>query len=278
MILNKTDNIFKEMCQDILDNGFDTTDNTVRAVWKNGDPAYTIKRFAVTNRYDLQKEFPILTLREINWKAAIDEILWIWQKKSNNVKDLNSKIWDSWADENGSIGKTYGWQLAQKSMYKEGEFDQVDRLLYDLKHNPMDRAMIAEMYNHKNLMEMGLRPCAHHIQLNVTGDTLNMYLKQRSQDVLVANNWNVVQYAILLHMFAQASGLKAGELVHSIVDCHIYNWHIPMVEELIQRESYVGPKLVINPNITNFYDFKVEDFTLENYEFGTPIKGIPVAV
>lgn len=275
--MSRTDYLFRKMCVDILENGFDTTGNKVRARWKDGDPAYTIKQFAVINRYNLAEEFPILTLREINFKAAIDEILWIWQKKSNNIKDLGSKIWNAWADENGSIGKAYGYQLAQKSIYPEGEFDQVDRMLWALRNDPYDRAMIADMFVHQDLHAMRLRPCAHHIQLDVANGKLNMLLKQRSQDVLVANNWNVMQYAILQHMFAIHAGLEVGELVHVITDCHIYNWHIPMIEELIERDGFEAPKLIINPEVKNFYDFKVEDFTLENYQHGAPIKGIPVA-
>jgi len=219
----------------------------VRARWADGTPAHTIKKFGVVNRYDLSEEFPILTLRPTNLKAAIDELLWIWQKKSNNIKDLNSHIWDSWADENGSIGKAYGYQLSIKHKYPEGEFDQVDRIIYDLKHNPYSRRIIANMYNHSDLHEMNLYPCAYSITFNVTGRKLNAILNQRSQDVLVANNWNVAQYAILVHMFAQVCDLEVGELVHVIADAHIYDRHIPLVKELIQRTPYPAPKLWINP-------------------------------
>ncbi|NLX75952.1 MAG: thymidylate synthase [Clostridiaceae bacterium] len=276
--MSQADLIFIDMCRDIINNGFSSEGQKVRPRWEDGTPAHTVKKFGVVNRYDLSREFPILTLRPINFKAAIDEILWIWQKKSNRIRDLNSHIWDAWADENGTIGKAYGYQLGIKHKYPEGEFDQVDRVLYDLKHNPYSRRIITNMYNHADLHEMNLYPCAYSMTFNVTGNRLNAILNQRSQDVLVANNWNVVQYSILVHMFAQVSGLVAGELVHVIADAHIYDRHIPIVEELIQREPFAAPKLVINPDIKNFYDFKVEDFALENYQHGEPVRKIPVAV
>jgi len=276
--MSKADEIFISMCREILDNGFSSEGQQVRAKWADGTPAHTIKKFAVINRYDLAEEFPILTLRKINWQGAIDELLWIWQKKSNNIKDLNSRIWDSWADENGSIGKAYGYQLRIKHKYPEGEFDQVDRVLYDLKHNPYSRRIIVNMYNHNDLHAMNLYPCAYSMTFNVTGRKLNAILNQRSQDVLVANNWNVVQYSILVHMLAQVSNLEVGELVHVIADAHIYDRHIPLVNELIRRKPYPAPKLIINPEKKNFYDFRVEDFRLENYQYGEPMKNIPVAI
>lgn len=276
--MSKADEIFINMCIDILENGVSTQGQKVRPVWEDGTPAHTIKKFGVVNRYDLSEEFPILTLRPTPLKKAIDELLWIWQKKSNNIRDLNSRIWDAWADEDGSIGKAYGYQLSIKHKYKEGEFDQVDRVLYDLKHNPYSRRIIVNMYNHSDLHEMNLYPCAYSITFNVTGDKLNAILNQRSQDVLPANNWNVCQYAILVHMFAQVSGLKAGELVHVIADAHIYDRHIPIVEELIKRPKYPAPKLIINPDVKNFYDFTVDDFELVGYKAGPQIKNIPIAI
>lgn len=276
--MSLADKIFIDMCNDILENGVSSEGEIVRARWDDGQPAHTIKKFCVVNRYDLSKEFPILTLRPTNLKAAIDELLWIWQKKSNNVKDLNSHIWDSWADETGSIGKAYGYQIGQKHLYKEGEFDQIDRVIYDLKHNPYSRRIITNIYNHNDLNEMNLYPCAYSMTFNVTGNKLNGILNQRSNDVLVANNWNVTQYAILVYMLAQVSDLEVGEFVHVIADAHIYDRHIPLVKELINRETYDAPKLIINPNVKNFYDFKVEDFTLENYQSGPQIKKIPVAI
>ena len=275
--MSKADKIFIDMCRDILDSGVSTQGETVRAKWDDGTPAYTVKKFAIVNRYDLSQEFPILTLRPTNLKNAVDEILWIWQKKSNKLCDLNSHIWDSWADENGTIGKAYGYQLSLKHKYAEGEFDQVDRVLYDLNHNPYSRRIIVSMYNHSDLHEMQLYPCAYSMTFSVTGNRLNAILNQRSQDVLVAGNWNVAQYAALLHMFALSSGLEAGELVHVIADAHIYDRHIPLVEELISRQQYPAPKLVITPK-TDFYNFRVEDFTLSNYQTGPQIKKIPVAV
>jgi len=276
--MSKADRIFVEMCTDILENGWSSEGQNVRAVWEDGVPAHTIKKFGVVNRYDLSEEFPILTLRGTNLKAAVDELLWIWQRKSNNIMDLNSHIWDSWADETGSIGKAYGYQMGMKHKYREGEFDQVDRVLYDLKHNPYSRRIITNMYNHSDLHEMNLYPCAYSMTFNVTGRKLNGILNQRSQDVLVANNWNVVQYAVLIHMLAQVSDLEPGELVHVIADAHIYDRHIPIVKELIGREQHPAPKFVMNPDIKNFYDFTVDDFALENYVRGPQIKNIPVAV
>lgn len=276
--MSNADKIFIRMCEDILHNGVSSEGELVRAKWKDGEPAHTIKRFGIINRYDLSKEFPILTLRPINLEAAIDEILWIWQRKSNNIRDLNSSIWDSWANEDGSIGKAYGYQLKIKHKYSEGEFDQVDRLLYDLKNNPYSRRMLVNMYNHKDLYEMNLYPCAYSMTFNVVGQKLNAILNQRSQDVLVANNWNVVQYSILMHMLAQVSNLRVGELIHVISDAHIYDRHIPLVEELIQKNTHIAPKLVVNTSVRNFYDFEVSDFRLENYVHGKQIKNIPVAI
>lgn len=276
--MSLADKIFIDMCNDILENGVLSDGEVVRAKWDDDQPAHTIKKFCIVNRYDLSKEFPILTLRPTNLKAAIDELLWIWQKKSNNINDLNSRIWDSWADETGSIGKAYGYQIGQKHQYKEGEFDQIDRVIYDLKHNPYSRRIITNIYNHDDLNEMNLYPCAYSMTFNVTGNKLNAILNQRSNDILVANNWNVTQYAILVHMLAQVSDLEVGEFVHVIADAHIYDRHIPLVKELINRESYDAPKLIINPDVKNFYDFRVEDFTLENYQSGPQIKKIPVAI
>lgn len=276
--MSYADELFINMCTDILKNGFSTEGEKVRPKWEDGSYAYTIKRFGIVNRYDLSKEFPALTLRKTAFKSAVDEILWIWQKKSNNVNELNSHIWDSWADESGSIGKAYGYQLGVKHQYKEGEMDQVDRVLYDLKANPYSRRIMTNLYVHQDLHEMNLYPCAYSMTFNVTGNKLNAILNQRSQDILTANNWNVVQYAVLLHMIAQVSGLEAGELVHVIADAHIYDKHIPLVKELISRETYPAPVFHINKEIKNFYDFTVDDVWLENYVTGPQIKNIPVAV
>ncbi|MFW5779980.1 MAG: thymidylate synthase [Bacillota bacterium] len=276
--MSLADKVFIENCKDILQNGYWDTDFDVRPKWEDKQPAHTVKKFAMVNRYDLSKEFPIITIRKTNFKAAIDEILWIWQKKSNNINDLNSSIWDSWADESGSIGKAYGYQLKQKHTYPEGEFDQVDRILYDLKNNPQSRRIIANMYNHKDLNKMNLYPCAYSLTLNVTGNKLNAILNQRSQDMVVANNWNVVQYSVLLMMFAKVSGLEAGELVHVVADAHIYDRHIPILEEVMKRETFPAPKLRINPDIKDFYQFKVEDFELVDYKY-TPLGvRLPVAI
>ncbi len=275
--MSKADKIFKDMCTKILNEGVNTDGQKVRPHWEDGASAHTIKKFGIINEYDLSEEFPIITLRPTAFKSAIDEILWIWQKKSNNIKDLNSKIWNNWADENGSIGKAYGYQLGIKHKYKEGYFDQVDRVLYDLKNNPMSRRIMTNIYVHQDLHEMNLYPCAYSMTFNVEKDKLNAILNQRSSDVLVANNWNVVQYAVLLHMFAQVSDLKAGKLIHVIADAHIYDRHIDMIKELLEREEYPAPTFKINPDIKNFYDFTVDDFKLVNYKAGKQLK-IPVAI
>ena len=256
--MSYADQLFIKNCKDILENGVWDTDHEVRPVWEDGTPAHTIKKFGIVNRYDLTKEFPVITLRRTYFKSAVDELLWIWQKKSNNVHDLKSHIWDSWADETGSIGKAYGYQLGVKHHYKEGDFDQVDRILYDLKHNPLSRRIMSNIYNHHDLSEMHLYPCAYSMTFNVSGDTLNGILNQRSQDMLTANSWNVCQYAVLMHMFAQASGLKVGELVHVIADAHIYDRHIPMVEELLKKEPLPGPTLWVDPEIKDFYQFTTD--------------------
>lgn len=276
--MSYADNLFINMCKDILENGYSTEGEKVRPKWADGTYAYTIKKFGVVNRYDLSKEFPAMTLRKTYVKSAVDELLWIWQKKSNNVHDLKSHIWDSWADEDGSIGKAYGYQLGVKHQYKEGMMDQVDRLIYDLKNNPYSRRMMTNIYVHQDLHEMNLYPCAYSMTFNVTGDRLNAILNQRSQDVLTANNWNVVQYAVLVHMLAQVTGFKPGELVHVIADAHIYDRHIPLVKELISRPVYPAPKFSLNPDIKDFYDFTVDDITIEDYVTGPQIKDIPVAI
>jgi len=272
---NNSDRIFIEMCKHILENG---DRHSGRPVWNDGKKAEWLSVSSIVNKYDLSKEFPIGTLRPLNLKACIDEILWIYQKKSNNIKDLNSKIWDSWADENGSINRAYGYQLGIKHKYSDGEFDQVDRILKDLKENPYNRRLIMSFWNPSDIMQKPLLECAYSITLVPYKDRLDGILNQRSNDVLVANNWNVCQYAILLYMFAQVSGFKVGTLTHVIADAHIYDRHIPMVEELITRPPYKAPILKINENVKDFYDFKVEDFVLENYEHGEQVRNIPVAV
>ena len=276
--MSYADKVFKDNVIDILEYGFSDKDLEVRPHWADGTPAHTIKKFGVVNRYDLSKEFPIMTLRRTYWKSALDELLWIWQKKSNDVHELKSHVWDSWADENGTIGKAYGYQLGVKHKYKEGMFDQVDRVLYDLKHNPQSRRILTNIYNHADLSEMGLYPCAYSMTFNVTGDTLNAILNQRSQDMVTANNWNVVQYALLTHMFAQVSGLKVGEFVHVIADCHIYDRHVEIAKDMLHQSEFPAPKLEINPDIKNFYDFTVDDFKLTGYEYNKKKYDIEVAI
>ncbi|MDD7193102.1 MAG: thymidylate synthase [Oscillospiraceae bacterium] len=272
------DKVFIDTCKDILQNGFWDTELEVRPKWEDGTPAHTVKKFGVVNRYDLSKEFPALTVRKTFLKSAVDEILWIWQKKSNNVNDLRGNIWDAWADENGSIGKAYGYQMGIKHHYKEGDMDQVDRVLYDLKHNPQSRRILTNIYVHQDLSEMALYPCAYSMTFNVTGKKLNAILNQRSQDMLAANGWNVCQYAALVCMFAQVSGLEPGEFVHVIADAHIYDRHVPIVEELISREPYDAPDFVMDKSITDFYKFTRDSFSLENYKYHEFNEKIPVAI
>ncbi len=276
--MSKADILYRETCEKILSEGVWDTDRAVRPRWQDGTPAHTVKCFGIVNRYDLREEFPIMTLRRTYFRSCVDELLWIWQKKSNNVRDLGSHVWDSWADENGSIGKAYGYQLGVKHRYPEGEFDQVDRVLYDLKNNPASRRILTNLYNFEDLHDMALYPCAYSMTFNVSGNTLNAILNQRSQDMLTANNWNVVQYAVLVHMLAQVSGLQAGELVHVIADCHIYDRHVPLVEKMLQNEPLPAPKFYVNQKVKDFYQFTVDDFRLENYQYHEFREKIPVAV
>ena len=276
--MSYADEIFISTCKDILENGYWDTDLEVRPRWEDGTPAHTVKKFGVVNRYDLSKEFPAVTIRRTAFKSAIDEMLWIWQKKSNRVAELNSHVWDSWTDDQGTIGKAYGYQLGVKHHYKEGEFDQVDRVLYDLKHNPASRRILTNIYNHHDLGEMGLYPCAYSMTFNVTGNKLNGILNQRSQDMLTANNWNVLQYSVLLCMIAQVTGFEPGEFVHVIADCHIYDRHIPMVEELLKRDPYDAPKFEMDKTIDDFYKFTVDSFKLIDYKYHKFDQKIPVAI
>ena len=282
--MSKADDIFVDMCTDILENGTTTEGQKVRPHWEDGTPAYTIKRFGVCNRYDLREEFPAITLRRTALKSCMDEVLWIYQRKSNNVHDLHSHIWDVWADETGSIGKAYGYQVGKVSHYADGDYDQMDRVLKDLRENPYSRRIMTNLYTFSDLSEMHLYPCAYNAIYNVTQEpgesrpTLNMLLVQRSQDVLAANNWNVCQYAILLMMVAQVSNMTAGELVHMIADAHIYDRHVPIIRELISRPRHAAPKVSLNPGVTNFYDFTTDDLVVEDYECGPQVKNIPIAI
>ena len=282
--MSYADQVFVDMCKDIIENGVSTEGEKVRPKWEDGEYAYTIKKFGVTNRYDLSKEFPALTLRKTALKSCMDEILWIWQRKSNNIHDLKPHVWDEWADEDGSIGKAYGYQMSVKHQYKEGMMDQVDRVIYDLKNNPFSRRIMTNIYVHQDLHEMNLYPCAYSMTFNVTqkkGEdrlTLNGILNQRSQDVLAANNWNVVQYSVLLHMLAQVCDMNVGELVHVIADAHIYDRHVPIIEELIKRPTYPAPKFWLNPEVKDFYKFTRDDVKVEDYITGEQIKNIPIAI
>lgn len=277
-IMSKADVLFVNMCKDILENGYSSEGQIVRAKWEDGTPAHTIKRFGIVNRYDLQEEFPALTLRPTAIKSAFDELLWIWQRKSNRIEDLNSSIWDEWADEKGTIGKAYGYQLAKKYKFAQGMMDQVDNVIWQLKNAPYSRRILTNIFNFDDLSEMNLEPCAYSMTFNVTGNKLNAILNQRSQDILAANNWNVVQYSILVHMLAQVCGFEVGELVHVIADAHIYDRHVPVIKEMIQRPQFPAPKFILNPDIKDFYQFTKDDIKIENYEKNPQIKNIPIAI
>ena len=276
--MSYADRVFKENCREILTHGVWDTDQQVRPHWEDGTPAHTVKKFGIINRYDLKKEFPILTIRRTYFKTCIDELLWIWQQKSNNIRDLRGHIWDSWADESGSIGKAYGYQMGVKYKFAQGEMDQVDNVLWQLKNTPYSRRILTNIYKFDDLSEMNLEPCAYSMTFNVTGNKLNAILNQRSQDILAANNWNVVQYSVLVHMFAQVSGLVPGELVHVISDAHIYDRHVPIIRELIERPQYPAPKFRLNPDIKNFYDFTTDDIIVEDYQKNPQILNIPIAI
>lgn len=288
--MSYADRVFVDMCEEIINRGTGSQGMEVRPRWEDGTPAHTIKRFGVVNRYDLSREFPAITLRRTAIKSCVNEMLWIWQKKSNNIRDLKSSVWDEWADEEGSIGKAYGYQIGKKYLHHtdaDGSpvyMDQIDAVLYDLRHNPFSRRIMVNMYNFDDLHEMHLYPCAYSMTFNVTKNpksgrmVLNAILNQRSQDVLAANNWNVCQYAVLLHMLAQVCYMEAGELVHVIADAHIYDRHIPLVQELISREQFPAPKFWLNPEIHDFYQFTEEDIRLDDYQYGPQIKNIPIAV
>ncbi|MBR3293826.1 MAG: thymidylate synthase [Oscillospiraceae bacterium] len=276
--MSRADEIFIQNCKDILENGVWDTDREVRPRWEDGAPAHTVKKFGVVNRYNLAEEFPILTIRRTFWKSAIDELLWIWQKKSNNVNELRTRVWDAWADETGSIGKAYGYQLGVKHHYPQGDMDQVDKVLWDLKNNPASRRIMTNIYTFADLSEMALYPCAYSMTFNVSGNKLNAILNQRSQDMLAANNWNVVQYSVLTMMMAQVSGFEPGEFVHVIADAHIYDRHVPAIEEIIKNEPKPAPKFSIDPAVKDFYAFTRDSFTLEGYEYSDFNGKIPVAV
>ena len=283
--MSRADDIFDENIKTILNSGYSTINDKVRPHWADdGAPAYTYKAFSIVNRYNLAEEFPMFTQRWINFKAAVDELLWIWQKKSNRIEDLGSHVWDEWAGPDGTIGKAYGYQLGIKHQYKEGMFDQVDRVIYDLKHTPYSRRILTNIYVHQDLHEMNLYPCAYSMTFNVTkpkdGDklVLNTILNQRSQDILAANAWNVCQYAVLTHMIAQVCDMNVGEFVHVIADAHIYDRHVPIIEELIKRPTYPAPKFWLNPEIKDFYQFTKDDVALTDDQFGDPVGKIPVAI
>jgi len=276
--MSRADELYRQTCIDILENGFSDEGLEVRPKWEDGTPAHTIKKFGVVNRYNLKEEFPLMTLRRTYWKSALDELLWIWQKKSNRIADLGSHVWDEWAGEDGTIGKAYGYQLGVKYQFKEGMFDQVDRVIYDLKNNPASRRILTSIYNFQDLNEMNLYPCAYSMTFNVSGNTLNGILNQRSQDMLAANNWNVCQYSMLLMMMAQVAGLEAGELVHVIADCHIYDRHIPAVKAMLEKEGFAAPKVTLDPTIDDFYAFTKDSFKVEDYQHHPFDFEIPMAI
>lgn len=280
--MSYADKVFKDTCIDIIYNGTSTENQKVRPKWEDGEYAYTIKKFGVINTYDLRKEFPALTIRPVPLKSCMDEILWIYQKKSNNVKDLKSHIWDQWADENGSIGTVYGYEAGKKFIRNDEEIDQVDLVLKQLKEQPFSRRIMTNLYQFDDLETGHLDPCAYSMTFNVTEEkgqmVLNGILNQRSQDMLVANGWNIAQYAIFLMMIAQVSNMVPGKLIHVIADAHIYDRHLDIVKELIRRREFEAPKVSLNPDVKDFYKFTTDDLIVENYKHREQIKNIPVAI
>ena len=305
--MSYADKVFKENLRSIIEEGTSTEGQKVRPHWEDGTPAYTIKQFGISNTYDLRKEFPAITVRKTALKSCMDEILWIYQKKSNNIHDLNSHIWDQWADKDGSIGKAYGYQVGKRFLHHRsnelplsevypsvisqsrlGEkykiyLDQMDGALYDLRNTPFSRRIMISLWCPEELHEMNLEPCCWSVIFNVTDEgqdklVLNMVLNQRSNDFITANNWNTAQYAIFLMMVAQSVDMIPGKLVHNITDCHVYDRHIDIAKELLNRPEHPAPKVSLNPDIKNFYDFTTDDLIVENYETEPQIKNIPVAI
>ena len=305
--MSYADKVFKENLRSIIEEGTSTEGQKVRPHWEDGTPAYTIKQFGISNTYDLRKEFPAITVRKTALKSCMDEILWIYQKKSNNIHDLNSHIWDQWADKDGSIGKAYGYQVGKRFLHHRsnelplsevypsviaqsrlGEkykiyLDQMDGALYDLRNTPFSRRIMISLWCPEELHEMNLEPCCWSVIFNVTDEgqdklVLNMVLNQRSNDFITANNWNTAQYAIFLMMVAQSVDMIPGKLVHNITDCHVYDRHIDIARELLNRPEHPAPKVSLNPEIKNFYDFTTDDLIVENYETEPQIKNIPIAI
>ena len=305
--MSYADKVFKENLRSIIEEGTSTEGQKVRPHWEDGTPAYTIKQFGISNTYDLRKEFPAITVRKTALKSCMDEILWIYQKKSNNIHDLNSHIWDQWADKDGSIGKAYGYQVGKRFLHHRsnelplsevypsvisqsrlGEkykiyLDQMDGALYDLRNTPFSRRIMISLWCPEELHEMNLEPCCWSVIFNVTDEgqdklVLNMVLNQRSNDFITANNWNTAQYAIFLMMVAQSVDMIPGKLVHNITDCHVYDRHSDIARELLNRPEHPAPKVSLNPDIHNFYDFTTDDLIVENYETEPQIKNIPVAI
>ena len=285
--MTQADENFIKTCKEILKNGYSSEGTNVRTRWEDGTEANYYSIVGVQNKYDLEKEFPMITLRNNSKtiKNAIDEILWIWQKKSNKISELTSHIWDQWAGEDGTIGKAYGFQLAKKYEFKTKDgmqtLDQVDYMLYLLKHDPASRRIMTNIFDFGDLKDMNLEPCAYSTQWLVKEGKLHLILNQRSQDMLAANGWNTMQYAALLCMVAKCVDLKPGTLTHNIGDCHIYDRHVPLIEKLIEAKPMdVSPKLIINNDTKDFYEFKVEDFEIQGYDYNKDIKlgKIPVAI
>ena len=300
--MSLADKYFKEAANKILTEGYSDESMQVRPHWEDGTPAHTIKTFCYVCRYDLSKEFPILTLRRQAFKTMIKELLWMWQMKSNNINDVDFHIWDQWADENGSIGKTYSYQLAQKYGHhkiKEGEdlssypsaeigndgwvyLDQVDGVLYDLKNNPASRRIITNMWQIKDLKDMNLAPCVYETLWDITPDgKLNMTLIQRSGDMCAAaapGGFDTIEYATLLYLMAHVCGYKPGEFVHIVNNLHIYDRHIDIIKKVCNNPEYDAPKLWINTDKTDFYDFTIDDFKLIDYQSTKLEEKIEVAI
>jgi thymidylate synthase len=271
--MSLADQIFISNCRDIIDNGVWDTDREVRPRWEDGAPAHTVKKFGIVNRYDLSKEFPILTIRRTYWKSAIDELLWIWQAKSNNVRELRTRVWDAWADENGELGPVYGKQWRSWQCPDGRVVDQISDLINQIKTNPDSRRLMVCAWNPADVDKMALPPCHCLFQFYVVNGKLSCQLYQRSADVFLGVPFNIASYALLTMMIAQVCGLQPGEFVHTFGDVHIYKNLYAQVDEQLTREPRPLPKMVINPEVTDIFSFQFEDFKLEGYEPWPAIKG-----
>ncbi len=252
--MSLADTQYLQIIENILDHGYYANNRTGIATYKLPHQVM---------QFNLAEEFPILTTKFVAFKTAIKELLWIWQLQSNDVRQLqamNVKVWDEWMREDGTIGKAYGYQIAK--------YKQLDNLLDMLQKDPQSRRMIVTLWNIEDLPDMALQPCAYETLWDVTDGRLNCMLIQRSGDMGLGVPFNTAQYAALVHMIAQVSGLQAGQFTHVINNAHIYENHVEALRTQLERreEALSAPILRINPDVTDFYDFKAEDIILEGYE------------